>query len=156
MTCWHQTLRGRPANSTARDAALKCVLIWLALQQSVLATLGLSLFERLRDLYSVRERLRSGSQGKRARLSAPHGPIVPRQLHSICMTVIATRVDIPVLSLYPWHSQSGRMWGRHLREILAAIVVGYEVGVTVGAARTTYGSSGTYVVATAAALRNTP
>ncbi|QEI09361.1 MmgE/PrpD family protein [Pigmentiphaga aceris] len=45
-------------------------------------------------------------------------------------------------------------------EILTAIVIGYEVGVAVGTARTTYGSSGTWtpygVVATAAALRRTP
>ncbi|MBD8689599.1 MULTISPECIES: MmgE/PrpD family protein [unclassified Rhizobium] len=45
-------------------------------------------------------------------------------------------------------------------QILNSIVVGYEVGVAVGSARTTYGSSGTWtaygVVATAAVLRSTP
>ncbi|RGP35130.1 MmgE/PrpD family protein [Pseudotabrizicola alkalilacus] len=44
--------------------------------------------------------------------------------------------------------------------ILTAIAIGYEVGVTIGAARTTYGNTGTWsayaVVATAAALRGTP
>jgi 2-methylcitrate dehydratase PrpD len=47
-----------------------------------------------------------------------------------------------------------------LEDILTAIVIGYEVGVAVGTARSTYGSSGTWtpygVVATAAALRRTP
>lgn len=43
--------------------------------------------------------------------------------------------------------------------VLRAIVIGYEVGVTVGAARTTYGNTGTWsayaVTAAAAALRGT-
>ncbi len=43
--------------------------------------------------------------------------------------------------------------------VLRAIVIGYEVGVTIGAARTSYGNTGTWssyaVVATAAALRRT-
>ncbi len=46
-----------------------------------------------------------------------------------------------------------------LEEILRAIIIGYEVGVTIGAARTTYGNTGTWsayaVIATAAALRQT-
>ncbi len=50
--------------------------------------------------------------------------------------------------------------GASLEDILKAIVIGYEVGVAVGAARTSYGSSGTWipfgVVAAAAALRKTP
>lgn len=50
--------------------------------------------------------------------------------------------------------------GASLEDIITAIVIGYEVGVAVGTARTTYGSSGTWtpygVVATAAALRRTP
>jgi len=47
-----------------------------------------------------------------------------------------------------------------LEDILTAIVIGYEVGVTVSAARTTYGNTGTWsayaVTAAAAALRGTP
>jgi 2-methylcitrate dehydratase PrpD len=50
--------------------------------------------------------------------------------------------------------------GAALEDIVNAIIVGYEVGVTVGAARTTYGNTGTWsayaVVATAAVLRRTP
>jgi 2-methylcitrate dehydratase PrpD len=50
--------------------------------------------------------------------------------------------------------------GAALEDILNAIIIGYEVGVTVGAARTTYGNTGTWsayaVVATAAVLRRTP
>lgn len=50
--------------------------------------------------------------------------------------------------------------GSGLEDILTAIVIGYEVGITIAAARTTYGSSGTWapyaVVATVAALRGTP
>jgi 2-methylcitrate dehydratase PrpD len=46
-----------------------------------------------------------------------------------------------------------------LDEVVSAIVIGYEVGVTVGAARTTYGNTGTWsayaAVATAGALRRT-
>lgn len=50
--------------------------------------------------------------------------------------------------------------GATLEELISAIVIGYEVGVTVGAARLSYGNTGTWsayaVVATAAALRRTP
>ncbi|MBW6424372.1 MmgE/PrpD family protein [Rhizobium sp. XQZ8] len=46
-----------------------------------------------------------------------------------------------------------------LEDILRAIIIGYDVGVTIGAARTTYGNTGTWssyaVVATAAVLRRT-
>ena len=46
-----------------------------------------------------------------------------------------------------------------LESLIAAIVIGYEVGVTIAAARTAYGSTGTWsayaVVATAAVLRGT-
>ncbi len=49
--------------------------------------------------------------------------------------------------------------GASLEEMISAIIIGYEVGVTVGAARVNYGNTGTWsayaVVATAAALRRT-
>ena len=49
--------------------------------------------------------------------------------------------------------------GATLEDLISAIVIGYEVGVTIGAARLTYGNTGTWsayaVVATAAALRRT-
>lgn len=49
--------------------------------------------------------------------------------------------------------------GATFDELIAAIVIGYEVGVTIAAARRTYGNTGTWssfaVVATAAALRKT-
>ncbi|MBB5446945.1 MULTISPECIES: MmgE/PrpD family protein [unclassified Paraburkholderia] len=47
--------------------------------------------------------------------------------------------------------------GAGLEDLIASIVIGYEVGVSIAAARTTYGTTGTWssyaVVATAAALR---
>ena len=50
--------------------------------------------------------------------------------------------------------------GATVEDLINAIIVGYEVGVTVGAARTAYGNTGTWsayaVVATAAVLRRTP
>lgn len=50
--------------------------------------------------------------------------------------------------------------GASLDEIINAIVIGYEVGVAIGAARTSYGNTGTWsayaIVATAAALLLTP
>lgn len=50
--------------------------------------------------------------------------------------------------------------GASLEDILTAIVIGYEVGVSVAAARATYGNTGTWspyaVVAAAASLRRTP
>ncbi|MEW9613389.1 MmgE/PrpD family protein [Shinella sp. S4-D37] len=50
--------------------------------------------------------------------------------------------------------------GASLVKLISAIVIGYEVGVTIGAGRLTYGNTGTWsayaVVATAAALRETP
>lgn len=49
--------------------------------------------------------------------------------------------------------------GATVEELINAIVIGYEVGVTIGAARVAYGNTGTWasygVVATAAALRRT-
>lgn len=49
--------------------------------------------------------------------------------------------------------------GSPMEEVIRAIVIGYEVGVSVGAARLTYGNTGTWssyaVVATVAALRRT-
>ncbi|WP_343676741.1 MmgE/PrpD family protein [Paraburkholderia heleia] len=49
--------------------------------------------------------------------------------------------------------------GHNLDDLINAIIIGYEVGVTIAAARTTYGSTGTWssyaVVATAAALKGT-
>lgn len=49
--------------------------------------------------------------------------------------------------------------GSSLEDMLSAIVIGYEIGVIIAAARTSYGNSGTWaayaVVATAAALRRT-
>lgn len=50
--------------------------------------------------------------------------------------------------------------GATLEELISAIVIGYEAGVAIGAARVVYGNTGTWssyaVVATAAALRRTP
>lgn len=50
--------------------------------------------------------------------------------------------------------------GATLEQIVSAIVIGYEVGVAIGAARVAYGNTGTWssyaVVAAAAALRRTP
>lgn len=50
--------------------------------------------------------------------------------------------------------------GATLEQIVSAIVIGYEVGVSIGSARVVYGNTGTWsayaVVATAAALRQTP
>jgi len=50
--------------------------------------------------------------------------------------------------------------GATLEQIVSAIVIGYEVGVTIGAARVAYGNTGTWsayaAVAAAAALRRTP
>lgn len=66
----------------------------------------------------------------------------------------------PGAAVIPTAFAVGQATGASLDEILTAIVVGYEVGVEVGAARTQYGSSGTWtaygVVATAAVLRRTP
>ena len=66
----------------------------------------------------------------------------------------------PGAAIVPAAFAVGQEVGAGLEDILTAIVIGYEVGVTVGSARTTYGSSGTWtpygVVAAAAALRDTP
>ncbi len=66
----------------------------------------------------------------------------------------------PGAAIIPAAFAVGHETGATLEEIITAIVIGYEVGVAVGTARTTYGSSGTWtiygVVAAAAALRNTP
>jgi 2-methylcitrate dehydratase PrpD len=66
----------------------------------------------------------------------------------------------PGAAIIPAAFAVGSDVGATFDEIITAIVIGYEVAVTVGTARTSYGSSGTWtpygVVATAAALRGTP
>ena len=65
----------------------------------------------------------------------------------------------PGAAVIPTAFAVGAETGATLEDIISAIVIGYEVGVTVGAARTSYGNTGTWssyaVVATAAALRRT-
>lgn len=66
----------------------------------------------------------------------------------------------PGAAVIPAALAIGAETGASFDRILAAIAIGYEVGVTIAAARTSYGNSGTWasfaVVATAAALRGTP
>ncbi|MGX5733821.1 MmgE/PrpD family protein [Bosea thiooxidans] len=65
----------------------------------------------------------------------------------------------PGAAVIPTAFAIGHETGAALEQLIAAIVIGYEVGVTIAAARTTYGNTGTWsayaVVATAAALRGT-
>lgn len=65
----------------------------------------------------------------------------------------------PGAAVIPTAFAIGVETGASMEKILAAIVIGYEVGVTVGAARLVYGNTGTWssygVVAAAAALRGT-
>lgn len=66
----------------------------------------------------------------------------------------------PGAAIIPAAFAVARETGAALEDILAAIVIGYEIGIAVGSARATYGNSGTWtpygVVAAAAALRRTP
>jgi 2-methylcitrate dehydratase PrpD len=64
----------------------------------------------------------------------------------------------PGAAIIPAAFAVGREIGATLEQIITAIVIGYEVGVAVGTARTTYGSSGTWTPygVVAAALRRTP
>lgn len=65
----------------------------------------------------------------------------------------------PGAAVIPTAFAVARETGATLEELVSAIVIGYEVGVTVGAARLVYGNTGTWsayaVVAAAAALRRT-
>ncbi|OWZ92299.1 2-methylcitrate dehydratase [Sinorhizobium sp. LM21] len=65
----------------------------------------------------------------------------------------------PGAAVIPTAFAIGQETGASLERIITAIVIGYEVGVTIGAARLIYGNTGTWssyaVVATAAALRGT-
>lgn len=65
----------------------------------------------------------------------------------------------PGAAIIPAALATAQEVGATLDQTLTAIVIGYEVAVTVGTARTTYGSSGTWtpfgVVAAVAALRGT-
>lgn len=65
----------------------------------------------------------------------------------------------PGAAVIPTAFAIGRETGASLDQIITAIVIGYEIGVPVAAARTAYGNTGTWaayaVVATAAALRGT-
>jgi 2-methylcitrate dehydratase PrpD len=66
----------------------------------------------------------------------------------------------PGAAVIPTALAIGRETGASLEQLIAAIVIGYEVGITIAAARTTYGNTGTWsayaVVAAATALRGTP
>jgi 2-methylcitrate dehydratase PrpD len=66
----------------------------------------------------------------------------------------------PGAAVIPAALAVGHDTGAALDDVIAAIVIGYEVGVTVAAARLAYGTTGTWssyaVVAAAAALRRTP
>jgi len=66
----------------------------------------------------------------------------------------------PGAAVIPTAFAVARETGATLEQIVSAIVIGYEVGVTIGAARVAYGNTGTWssyaVLATAAALRRTP
>lgn len=65
----------------------------------------------------------------------------------------------PGAAVIPTAFAAAHETGATLEDIINAIVIGYEVGVTVGAARVVYGNTGTWsayaAVATAAALRRT-
>lgn len=65
----------------------------------------------------------------------------------------------PGAAVIPTALAVGEEVGAEIEDIITAIVIGYEVGVATGSARTSYGSTGTWapyaVVATAAALRRT-
>lgn len=65
----------------------------------------------------------------------------------------------PGAAVIPAAFAVGQETGASLDQIINAVVIGYEVGVTVGGARLVYGNTGTWasyaVVATAAALRGT-
>lgn len=66
----------------------------------------------------------------------------------------------PGAAVIPTALAVGEETGASVDKIISAIVIGYQVGVSIAAGRTTYGNTGTWasyaVVATAAALRNTP
>lgn len=66
----------------------------------------------------------------------------------------------PGAAVIPTALAVGLETGATLDQIVDAIVIGYEVGVTIGHARNAYGTTGTWssyaVVATAAALRGSP
>lgn len=152
--------RGRSANSTARDAALKCVFDLVGA-----AAVGIG------DIGPVAIRKVAGplfGSGKSSIWFTGQTSSVIGAAWANSSSAAAFDLDDgnryarghPGAAIIPVAFAVGQDVGASFEEILAAIVIGYEVGVTVGAARTTYGSSGTWtpygVVATAAALRNTP
>lgn len=153
-------VRDRAVPAQARQAAFKCVLDLLGAAvagleaEAVIATRRAALFMMGQGQVPV------WFTGERATSSGA----------AWANSAAASILDIddgnrlarghPGAAVIPVALAVGQDVGASLERIIAAIVIGYEVGVTVGAARLVYGNTGTWssyaVVATAAALRGTP
>jgi 2-methylcitrate dehydratase PrpD len=151
--------RGQRASEAAREAALRCVLDLMGAAAAGINESG---------VFAVRtmalKTMRAGS--------------VPLWFAGLSSSVIgaawansaaASALDLddghrlarghPGAAVIPTAFAVAHETGATLDELISAIVIGYEVGVTIGAARVAYGNTGTWssygVVATAAALRGT-
>lgn len=160
LAAYIEAASARRAPEPARQAAFRCVLDLLGAAAAAIADPGATAVRTM----------------ALATMGAGHAPIwFSGQSSSVIgaawsNSAAASALDLddghrlarghPGAAVIPTAFAVARETGATLEELISAIVIGYEVGVTVGAARLTYGNTGTWsayaVVATAAALRRTP
>lgn len=152
--------QGRRSHEAAREAALKCIHDLLTATAVGIGDLGPV---AIRQVAATLFPAGNSPIWFTGQTSSPIGA-------AWCNSSAAAALDLddgnrfarghPGAAIIPAVFAVARELGSSFEDILTAIVIGYEVGVSVGAARTTYGNSGTWtpygVVAAAAALRRTP
>jgi 2-methylcitrate dehydratase PrpD len=159
MAAYVTDARQKPAPEAARQAAFRCILDLLAATAAGLDEPG-SIAVRHMALTVM------GSGAVPLWFSGRTGSVIGAAWAN---SAAASALDLddghrmarghPGAAVIPAAFAVAHETGSSLEDLLSAIVIGYEIGVTIAAARTSYGNSGTWaayaVVATAAALRRT-
>lgn len=153
-------VRGRPVPEAARQAAFKCILDLLGAAVAGVNEQGVTATRRVAMAVMGQGEVPVWFSGQKASAIGA----------AWANSSAASALDIddghrlarghPGAAVIPAAFAVAQETGASLEDIISAIVIGYEVGVTIGAARVVYGNTGTWssyaVVATAAALRQTP
>ncbi len=159
MAAYVTDARQKPAPEAARQAAFRCILDLLAA-----AAAGLDEQGPIAVRHMAMTVMGSGSVP--LWFSGKTGSVIGAAWAN---SAAASALDLddghrmarghPGAAVIPAAFAVGHETGSSLEDMLSAIVIGYEIGVTIAAARTSYGNSGTWaayaVVATPAALRRT-
>lgn len=159
MAAYVTDARQKPAPEAARQAAFRCILDLLAATAAGLDEPGSIAVRNVAVTVT-------GSGAVPLWFSGKRGSVIGAAWAN---SAAASALDLddghrmarghPGAAVIPAAFAVAHETGSSLDDMLSAIVIGYEIGVTIAAARTTYGNSGTWaayaVVATAAALRRT-